>query len=751
MRFRGIYKKTLYRLLFAAAIIIALILSVLTGWFLTRQAKFNHIHYLEQTIQTQQSSSLVASSIIVKTVSDCSRGTEISNWVDSPTLSEFYFNSIAASRKLKEATTDLLRVEYQCAVMPLLPREFSGESVDMVLAPNSISSAAYCKNQGIPEADFREILTHFQFHDSPLFVPQYEKETGELTSIHYVVKNKGVRHPYLFFVTIPKSTILDYTMADSFFIYDKTGILLYSSSLPEEQEESRRIYEERILTEGVNSYVHPRMVDGQYLMVISVSPFQWAIALRCTPPPMSEGGLLKFGLAVFLTIAVCLFFSYRLVEKLYSPMEELLESTPLSDRMENQINEFEVIRKNMDKITELGTRLRDTMEENNSLMSIQSYKELLFSHHPDETMLKGFQNPDADYCVAIGETLCPQDEYSFQSIAIQKALAYDAMEGRDDLFYINLDYNRYALILRTSSLEEAKTFLLSILRQLEEHENLTGSDHRIVLSGIHKGLDQLHVCYQEALKILDFSSLHAKSRLITYEEISSIDAVTYSYPLRTENRLIQCALDGKKEAITIFEDVIRENIRDKDLSHETLQNLIYAFIGTVSRIFQELKTTPEEFIGKTVDYKYLYNHWSDSTVLLLIREILESVITTVNQRENNQDQELLDKMLGYIYENYSDDIMLTDLADYLNISPKYCGILFKQLSDNNFKDFLNRYRIERAKEIIEKNPSVKIVDLSTMVGFNSSNSFIRVFNKYVGITPGAYLERTQSLKAQAKK
>ena len=62
---------------------------------------------------------------------------------------------------------------------------------------------------------------------------------------------------------------------------------------------------------------------------------------------------------------------------------------------------------------------------------------------------------------------------------------------------------------------------------------------------------------------------------------------------------------------------------------------------------------------------------------------------------------------------------------------------------NNFKDFLNRYRIEKAKEILRDDPSIKIVDLSAMVGFNSSNSFIRVFSKYEGITPGAYVDRIQ--------
>lgn len=745
MRFHGIYKKTLYRLLFAAAIFMALLLCILTGWFLNRQKKSDYIHYLQQSVQIHQSNSIVAASTIIKTINDCAKSTEITKWVNSPTLPEFYFNAIAASRKLQESTTDMLQIEYQCAVTPLTPRDFNGTLIDMVLAPNnSMSSATFCQNQGITKEDYQNITEYFRGNDSPIYIPSYEKETGELSSILYITKNKSTWRPFLFFVTIPRRSIVDYPMAESFFIYDKTGILAYSNS--NTQEINNKIYEEHILSTKYITYDHPKMIDGQYLMVTSISPFQWIIALRCPPPSLSAGELLKFGVMAFLTIALCLFFSYRLVEKLYSPMEELLESSSLSERKGSQFNEFEAIRKNMDKITELGTRLRDTMEENNSLMSIQSYKELLFSHHPSENVLKNFQEPDADYCVAIGETLCPQDEYSFQSIAILKGLAYDAMEGRDDLFYINLDYNRYALILRTSSLEDAKASLFSLLRELENNENLTDSDHRIGLSSIHTGLNQLHVCYQEALKILEFSSFHSKSRLITYEEISSIDAVTYSYPLRTENRLIQCVLDGKDEAITIFEDVIRENIRDKDLSHETLQNLIYALIGTVSRIFQELKTTPEEFIGKKVDYKYLYNHWNDSTVLKLIRDILQSVIAMVKQKANTQDQELLQKMLGYIYENYWDDIMLTDLADYLNISPKYCGILFKQLSDNNFKDFLNRYRIERSKEILEQDPSIKIVDLSAMVGFNSSNSFIRVFNKYVGITPGAYLERIQNQK-----
>ena len=210
-----------------------------------------------------------------------------------------------------------------------------------------------------------------------------------------------------------------------------------------------------------------------------------------------------------------------------------------------------------------------------------------------------------------------------------------------NLFYINLDYNRYALIIQTDSLGTAHELLMRLLRQMEDNHALLDSDHRIVLSDIHSGIHHLHTCYQEALRILEFRFLHSKSRLITYREISSIDAVTYSYPLQTENKLIQCALEGKPETIEIFESIIRENVRDKDLSKKHCRDLIYALIETISRIFQEMKTSPEEFLGKKIDYRYLYNHWNDSAVFIEIKEILESVIQTVCQRENGESRSCL--------------------------------------------------------------------------------------------------------------
>ena len=98
------------------------------------------------------------------------------------------------------------------------------------------------------------------------------------------------------------------------------------------------------------------------------------------------------------------------------------------------------------------------------------------------------------------------------------------------------------------------------------------------------------------------------------------------------------------------------------------------------------------------------------------------------------------EMKKYIQAHYSENIQLIDLSEEFNLSPKYCSEVFNRLSGENFKNYLNRFRINEAQRIIDENPEIRITQLASEVGFSSSNSFIRVFDKYMGTTPKQYAE-----------
>lgn len=181
-------------------------------------------------------------------------------------------------------------------------------------------------------------------------------------------------------------------------------------------------------------------------------------------------------------------------------------------------------------------------------------------------------------------------------------------------------------------------------------------------------------------------------------------------------KLIYYTINGSEKALEIFSDIIRENIQNRSLSEENIQSLIYSLIGTILRIFQELRSEPTQFLGHSINYGEWYNNWNSSTTVSQIRQTLLDIVSTVTKNTNSTNNCMLNKMQQYIFDNYNDDIMLNDIAEYLNLTPKYCSTLFKKLSNYNFKEYLNQYRIEKAQEFLKENPDMRISDLAILVG-----------------------------------
>ena len=63
--------------------------------------------------------------------------------------------------------------------------------------------------------------------------------------------------------------------------------------------------------------------------------------------------------------------------------------------------------------------------------------------------------------------------------------------------------------------------------------------------------------------------------------------------------------------------------------------------------------------------------------------------------------------------------------------------MFAANTGDGLRNYINKYRVEKAKELL-RNPDLVIETIAAMTGFNNSNSFIRVFKKYELKTPGQY-------------
>ena len=88
----------------------------------------------------------------------------------------------------------------------------------------------------------------------------------------------------------------------------------------------------------------------------------------------------------------------------------------------------------------------------------------------------------------------------------------------------------------------------------------------------------------------------------------------------------------------------------------------------------------------------------------------------------------------------SHHLNLDELANQLSMHPRALSVTIKNHFNTNFYEFINSYRIEEAKRIIEDPDQADrtMIDILGEAGFNSKATFNSFFKKIVGMTPTQY-------------
>ena len=108
--------------------------------------------------------------------------------------------------------------------------------------------------------------------------------------------------------------------------------------------------------------------------------------------------------------------------------------------------------------------------------------------------------------------------------------------------------------------------------------------------------------------------------------------------------------------------------------------------------------------------------------------------------ESSADEELLGKInivVDYLSRNYQEQVKLKDLADLLKMNPSYFSRFFHKATGNRFTDFLNRMRISRACELLDRTDRF-VSEIGYEVGYESLSNFNRMFRKFKKTNPVNY-------------
>lgn len=105
--------------------------------------------------------------------------------------------------------------------------------------------------------------------------------------------------------------------------------------------------------------------------------------------------------------------------------------------------------------------------------------------------------------------------------------------------------------------------------------------------------------------------------------------------------------------------------------------------------------------------------------------------------DDTKNRMLLKKVNEYVQQNYHKEITLTQIAEYTDLSISRFCVLFKKNNGDSFINYLNLYRIEKAKHLL-LDLDLKVYEVADMVGFSSLPYFNRLFKSLMNQSPNEY-------------
>ena len=110
----------------------------------------------------------------------------------------------------------------------------------------------------------------------------------------------------------------------------------------------------------------------------------------------------------------------------------------------------------------------------------------------------------------------------------------------------------------------------------------------------------------------------------------------------------------------------------------------------------------------------------------------------MSQALNVELRRYMDEAQPFLESN----LTLADLAQQLDLSTNYLSQVINEQSGCNFFDFVNAYRIETAKSLLDSDRQTSILDIAMDAGFNSKSAFYTAFKKHTSMTPGQFRKTT---------
>ena len=213
------------------------------------------------------------------------------------------------------------------------------------------------------------------------------------------------------------------------------------------------------------------------------------------------------------------------------------------------------------------------------------------------------------------------------------------------------------------------------------------------------------------------------------------------YPFDLERKLLQAIREGlRKESQQLLNDILGYIFFQSGGEFGIIRARCCELVVLLSRASVDGGGDPSQIFGLNCRYiQELHEIKSVDTLCIWLASAMNRFMDFTFRFSEIGHVDVIRKSIDYMHRHYAEKITLEDVSAYVFLSPSYFSKVFKEEMGQNFNTYLNRIRIEKARQLLLTD-NVQLVHVSGMVGFEDQSYFTKVFKKLTGVTPGKYRE-----------
>jgi|GEM_PF-1603786 len=341
------------------------------------------------------------------------------------------------------------------------------------------------------------------------------------------------------------------------------------------------------------------------------------------------------------------------------------------------------------------------------------------------------------YLAAIMESeLCKFAIYNISAELLAQAYSIAACYSNDDEFTI--------IVNSEAGTEEEMNRVHNIGCDIcEKVEQLLKTTVTIGVGGFQQGFGGISKSCHEASEAIQFRHVLGKNRIITIQDIQLLGRSEHAELELggfAERLVLHIKLDEREAAMQDLRRVQSQLLQSKGISLDKVRifavEMIVTMIKEVSNWNFDQAKNIHHRLHETSEKIYVLPTIAD--IFDLLSGFLDEMLELFSHDRGTPQQWIVEQATRFIEENYgNENLSLRDVARKVHISSSYLSTIFKKEINESFTDYLTRFRMEKAKQML-RNESWKAYEVAERVGYSNPQYFSLCFKKYTGYSPLQY-------------